>query len=90
MRHERFVHAVQHVELQRSARRMGQYTALALVALLPFGSALALLGGGIDAREQLATDDDPVKISDRALDRSFNQDVAAREIQSALPPAMPI
>jgi hypothetical protein len=85
MRHERFVHAVQHVELQRSARRMGQFAALALVGAAAFGLlALALLGGGIDAREQLATDDDPVKISDRALDRSFNQDVAAREIQSAL------
>ncbi len=47
-------------------------------------AALALSRGALDAAEQLAAADDPVQISDRALDRVFNQSVAEREIQSAL------
>lgn len=85
MRHERFVHAEQHTELQHAARRMGRHAASALIGAVAFGLiALALLGRGIDAQQQLASADDPVKISNRALDRQFNQDVAQREIQSAL------
>ena len=37
----------------------------------------------MEARARLAVDD-PVQISDRALDRVFNQDVAEREIHAAL------
>lgn len=85
MRHERFVDTVPHIELQRSTRLMGRHAAIALVGAAAFGLlAMALLGGGIDAGDQLAIADDPVQISDRALDRSFNQDVAQSQIQSAL------
>jgi hypothetical protein len=85
MRHERFVHAARHAELQRAARRMGRHSAFALVGAAVFAlAATALIGRGIDARQQFAVADDPVKLSDRALDRSFNQAVAEREIRSAL------
>jgi hypothetical protein len=85
MRRERFVHAVEHAELQRAARRMGRQAALALVGIAVFALAtLALAGGGIDARDALAARDDPVRLSDQALDRSFDRSVAEREMQSAL------
>jgi hypothetical protein len=85
MRQERFVHAVDHAELQRAARRMGRQAALALVGVAAFALAtLALVGGGIDARNALAARDDPVKLSDQALDRSFDRGVAEGEMQSAL------
>jgi len=47
-------------------------------------AAFVLLRGGIAVGDQLAAADDPVKISDQALDRSFNREVAEREIRSAL------
>ena len=47
-------------------------------------AALAVIRGGVDARARIAAEDDPVKISDQALDRSFNTDVAEREIRTAL------
>lgn len=85
MRQERFAHAVEHAERQRAARRMGRHAALALIGAATFALAtLALLGGGIDARDELAARDDPVKLSDRALDRSFDRSVAEREMQAAL------
>jgi hypothetical protein len=40
--------------------------------------------GGIAAQDQVAAADDPVQIADRALARSFNREVAEREIRSAL------
>jgi hypothetical protein len=40
--------------------------------------------GGIAAQDQVAAADDPVRITDRALARSFNREVAEREIRSAL------
>jgi hypothetical protein len=40
--------------------------------------------GGLAAHDQQAAADDPVAISDRALARAFNRDVAEREIRSAL------
>jgi hypothetical protein len=46
-------------------------------------AAIMLIRGGMGARERLAADD-PVQISDQALDRAFGQGVAEREIQSAL------
>jgi hypothetical protein len=64
---------------------MGRHAALALVGAVVFAIAcLTVVGNGIDARDQFAVADDPVKITDRALDRSFDQTVAAREIQAAL------
>ncbi len=48
-------------------------------------AAAAVVRGGLTARAQFAaTAEDPVKIADQALDRSFNRDVAEREIRSAL------
>jgi hypothetical protein len=44
-----------------------------------------VIRGGLVARAQFeATAADPVKIADQALDRSFNRDVAEREIRAAL------
>ena len=54
-----------------------------LGAVLFAGAAFAVIRGGMEARARLAVDD-PVQISDRALDRVFNRDVAEREIRSAL------
>jgi len=85
IRQERFVYAVEHAEMRRKARRMSRHAALALAGAAIFGLAtLALVGGGIDAREAIAARDNPVKLSDRALDRSFDGKVAEREIGAAL------
>ena len=46
-------------------------------------AAFVVIRGGMEARARLAVDD-PVQISDRALDRVFNRDVAEREIRAAL------
>ena len=58
----------------------------ALVGAIVFASAAAvLIRGGLGARAQAeATAQDPVKIADQALDRTFNGDVAEREIRQAL------
>jgi hypothetical protein len=54
-------------------------------AILFAVTAFVLIRGGIAARTQFdATADDPVKITDQALDRTFNRDVAEREIRGAL------
>lgn len=62
------------------------HPALAAFGALAFAAAaFALIRGGIDAQTRFAAiAADPVQISDQALDHAFNQDVAAREIQSAL------
>ena len=55
------------------------------VAVLFAAAAFALIRGGIDARAHFAAlAAYPVQISDQALGRVFNHDVAEREIQSAL------
>ena len=65
--------------------RMVRHPAVALVCAAVFALvAVALIHAGVAARNRLAAADDPVKISDRALDRTFNRDVAEREIRSAL------
>jgi hypothetical protein len=62
-----------------------RHPAFALFCAAIFGlAALAFLRGGIDASTRFAAADDPVKISDQALDRSFNQGVAERQIRAAL------
>jgi hypothetical protein len=61
-----------------------RHPAFALVGAVLFAlAAFVVVRGGMDARARLA-EDDPVKISDQALDRVFNRDVAEREIRSAL------
>jgi hypothetical protein len=58
----------------------------ALAAAVLFAAAAGLVvRGGLAARAQFAaTAADPVKIADQALDRSFDRDVAEREIRAAL------
>jgi len=85
MRHERFIRAAEHADLHRAVRRLGRHSALALVAAATFAlGTLALIGAAIDAHDGLAAEDDPVKLADRALDRSFDRSVAEREMQAAL------
>ena len=62
-----------------------RHPAFAFVAAVVFAlAALVFIRGGIAAHNQLAAADDPVKISDQALDRAFNREIAQREIRSAL------
>jgi hypothetical protein len=58
----------------------------ALVVAASFaGAAAVMIRDGLAARAQFeATAADPVKIADQALDRTFNRDVAEREIRNAL------
>ncbi len=85
MRPQRLAETVGYAELQHAARRMGRHAALALVGAAAFALAgLALAGGGIYARDELAAEDDPVALSNQALDRSFDRSVAEREIRAAL------
>jgi hypothetical protein len=58
----------------------------ALTAAVLFAVAAGLVvRGGLAAQAQFeATADDPVKIADQALDRSFNRGVAEHEIRAAL------
>jgi hypothetical protein len=62
-----------------------RHPAFALCGAVIFAlAALWFVRGGIYESMRLATADDPVEISDRALDRSFNQGIAEREIRTAL------
>jgi hypothetical protein len=47
-------------------------------------AALTIVPRGIEAEALLTAQDDPVRLADHALDRSFNADVARREIEAAL------
>jgi hypothetical protein len=70
---------------ERRFIRAVRHPACALACALTFALVAAVLvRGGVAARDQLAAADDPVKISDRALDRTFNRDVAQRDISAAL------
>jgi hypothetical protein len=63
---------------------MLRHPAFAVLGAVVFASAaFAVIRGGMEARARLAVDD-PVQISDRALDRVFDQRVAEREIRAAL------
>jgi hypothetical protein len=54
-------------------------------ALLFAVAAFVLIRGGVAARTRFdATAEDPVKIADQALDRTFDRDVAESEIRTAL------
>lgn len=72
MRPKRLLHAARH-----------PLFALGAAALFAF-AAFAFVRGGLAAHERLAIADDPARISDQALDRVFDRDVAEREIRAAL------
>ena len=59
---------------------------VALAAAVVFAcAAIVVIRGGVTARAQFdAAAEDPVKISDQALDRTFTRTIAEREISSAL------
>jgi hypothetical protein len=64
-------------------------TRLAITFSLGVAACLALVSvvtvpDGVDAARQWSAADDPVKIADLALDKSFNADLATREIEAAL------
>jgi hypothetical protein len=85
MRHERFIHAAQHRELQHAAHKSSRRAALALVGMLACAvAALAVIPRGLDAQWQLISQDDPVELADRALAQKFDPAVARSEIESAL------
>jgi hypothetical protein len=62
-----------------------RHPSTAFVCAIVFALAASVfIRGGVAARNQLAIAGDPVKISDQALDRTFNRAVAEREIRAAL------
>jgi hypothetical protein len=61
------------------------HPAFALLCAIIFGCVALVFGGNAaDEAQRYAAADDPVAISDRALDRVLNQAVAEREIHAAL------
>jgi hypothetical protein len=65
--------------------KAARHPASALAGAILFSlAAFVFIRGGIVVGDRLAAANDPVKISDQALDRSFNRDVADREIRAAL------
>jgi len=65
--------------------RFAGHPAAAIAAAILFAAAAVIFArGGIGAGRVLAAADDPVRVSDQALDRVFNRDVAEREIRMAL------
>ena len=65
--------------------RRWRHPALALFAAVVLAAVTIVVGrGALDEAQQFAAADDPVQITDRALDRVFSQGAAEREIQSAL------
>lgn len=65
------------------ARRTRLVPVLILAALLAGGAAI-IVPRGLEAQHLLSIEDDPVAIAGRALDASFNADIAQREIDAAL------
>jgi hypothetical protein len=61
-----------------------RHPAFALTGAAIFALAAFLLIRGVMDGRALIAENDPVRISDQALDRGFNRDVADREIRSAL------
>jgi hypothetical protein len=64
-------------------------TRLAITLSLGIAACLALAAGvsvpqGVDSARLMAAGDDPVRLSDLALEKSFNAAVATREIEAAL------
>jgi hypothetical protein len=54
------------------------------VAALLVGAAAVTMPGGIDATRAMLAAEDPVQLTELALDRQFNAAVAAREIEDAV------
>jgi hypothetical protein len=72
------------MEVQRMQARIASHPLFALAGAAAFAiAATAVICGGIDAYNR-AANDDPVAIADRALEDSFNPEVAEREISAAL------
>mgnify|MGYP001404502703 CR=1 FL=1 len=74
---------------ERRAIRLVRHPTFALVcalvcALVLAIAAVVLVRGGVAARKEFVAADDPVAISDQALDRTFDRGVADREIRAAL------
>ena len=70
---------------RRPARHLTRHPGAALLCAAVFACAAVLfIRGSAAVQTRLAAADDPVKVSDEALDRAFNADVAGREIRSAL------
>ena len=70
---------------ETSTRMHGSRIALPLGAAFACAiAALTFVPRGIEAEALLTAQDDPVRLADHALDRSFNADVARREIEAAL------
>lgn len=63
--------------------RLAVTVSLGIAALL-VGAAALSVPVGIDAARTVAAADDPVRLSELALDKQFNATVAAREIEDAL------
>ena len=85
MRQERFIQAVQHHELQHTARKSSRRAALALGGMMAFAvAALAVVPRGLDAQWQLVSEGDPVELADRALAQKFDPGIARSEIEKAL------
>jgi hypothetical protein len=66
--------------IMRRRRIVPALLAAAMLAAL----ACYVVPRGLDANEQLASEDDPSQIAARALDHSFDADLAQREIAAAL------
>jgi len=65
--------------------RQMRHPGFALLCAVIFGCAALVVGGNaVDEAQRLAVADDPVAISDRALDQVFSKGVAQREIRAAL------
>ena len=70
---------------ERRAIRLVRHPTFALVCALVLAiAAVVLVRGGVAARKEFVAADDPVAISDQALDRTFDRGVADREIRAAL------
>lgn len=76
---------------RRGAVRLGTDLLARLAITLSFGAAACLLlaagfsmPNGVQAAREIAAADDPVRLSELALDKSFDAAVAAREIEAAL------
>lgn len=65
--------------------RQIRHPVFALLCAVLFGCVAVVVGGNaVDEAQRFAAADDPVAISDRALDHIFTQGVAEREIRAAL------
>jgi hypothetical protein len=79
-----YIHAMIHALDRGRFIAMLRHPAFAVLGAVLFaGAAFVVIRGGMETRARLAVDD-PVQISDHALDRVFNRDVAEREIRAAL------